>query len=71
MYDFYPEWGPTRHRDSDDQQPAQRRQRYWQAGSPSPTPSPTPSPMPSPGPAFAMAGGPEARDGDVLRPDDN
>jgi hypothetical protein len=30
MYDFYPEWGPARHRDDREQQP-QRRPRYWGA----------------------------------------
>ena len=58
MYDFYPEWGPTRHRDADEPQPLQRRPRYWQD-------------RPSAGPALAMAGAPEARDGDGPRPDDN
>ena len=32
MYDFYPEWGPARHRDQDEAQPAVRRPRYWHAG---------------------------------------
>jgi hypothetical protein len=31
MYDFYPEWGPARHRDDPQPQPAQRRPRYWGA----------------------------------------
>ena len=30
MYDFYPEWGPSRHRDEHDATPVRRR-RYWQA----------------------------------------
>jgi hypothetical protein len=30
MYDFYPEWGPARHREQSEQQP-QRRPRYWSA----------------------------------------
>jgi hypothetical protein len=29
MYDFYPEWGPARHRE-DDEQRTERRPRYWQ-----------------------------------------
>jgi hypothetical protein len=29
MYDFYPEWGPARHRE-DDTSSAVRRPRYWQ-----------------------------------------
>ena len=28
MYDFYPEWGPSRHRDENEQTPT-RRARYW------------------------------------------
>ena len=28
MYDFYPEWGPSRHRDENEQTPT-RRTRYW------------------------------------------
>ena len=32
MYDFYPEWGPARHRDDHEPQPYQRRPRYWSAG---------------------------------------
>ena len=59
MYDFYPEWGPTRHRDSDESQPLQRRPRSWQDGTP------------SGGAVLALAGAPEVRDGDGLRPDDN
>ena len=31
MYDFYPEWGPARHRDETEPQPAVRRPRYWRA----------------------------------------
>jgi hypothetical protein len=31
MYDFYPEWGPARHREDTDTQPAERRPRYWAA----------------------------------------
>jgi hypothetical protein len=30
MYDFYPEWGPARHREQSDQEPL-RRPRYWGA----------------------------------------
>lgn len=59
MYDFYPEWGPTRHRDTDEPQPLQRRPRYWQDC------------PPSGAAVLAMAGAPEGRDGDGLRPDDN
>ena len=33
MYDFYPEWGPSRHRE-DDEQRAERRPRYWQPAPP-------------------------------------
>ena len=54
MYDFYPEWGPSRHRDESDQTPT-RRPRYWR----------------EPARVMAMAGGPEARDADPARPDDN
>jgi hypothetical protein len=32
MYDFYPEWGPARHRDDEEQ--AVRRPRYWQPAPP-------------------------------------
>ena len=54
MYDFYPEWGPARHRDEHEPPVTVRRPRYWRA------------------PAMASAaGGPEARDADVQRPDDN
>jgi hypothetical protein len=28
MYDFYPEWGPARHREDEPQ--SERRARYWQ-----------------------------------------
>ena len=59
MYDFYPEWGPTRHRDTAEPQPVQRRPRYWQADTS------------AGGAVLAMAGAPEARDGDGVRPDDN
>jgi hypothetical protein len=31
MYDFYPEWGPARHRADTDPQPVERRPRYWGA----------------------------------------
>ena len=33
MYDFYPEWGPTRNRDDAEPQPVVRRPRYWTPGS--------------------------------------
>ena len=57
MYDFYPEWGPARHRE-DDEARAVRRPRYWQPSAPAL--------------AMTMAGGaPERRDGDGERPDDN
>jgi hypothetical protein len=29
MYDFYPEWGPSRHRDEHEDQQPTRRARYW------------------------------------------
>ena len=29
MYDFYPEWGPARHREDEERRPT-RRARYWQ-----------------------------------------
>jgi hypothetical protein len=56
MYDFYPEWGPARHRDEEQQRPT-RRARYWQ-----------PQPMQQ---QMARAGAPEARDADGDRPEDN
>jgi hypothetical protein len=31
MYDFYPEWGPARHRETPEAEPAERRPRYWAA----------------------------------------
>jgi len=55
MYDFYPEWGPARHR-TDEQERPTRRTRYWQA---------------TPVLAGVAAGAPEARDADGERPDDN
>ena len=58
MYDFYPEWGPARNRDERDARPAERRPRYWQTAT-------------GPQRAMALAGGPEARDGELDRPDDN
>jgi hypothetical protein len=58
MYDFYPEWGPSRHRE-DDEQRAERRPRYWQ---------PAPPVLAMVG---AGAGAPEPRDADGDRPDDN
>ena len=60
MYDFYPEWGPSRHRDEEQQRPT-RRARYWQ-------PQPMQQQM-----AWSAAGGgaPEARDAEGERPDDN
>jgi hypothetical protein len=57
MYDFYPEWGPARHRDEGDAQPPQRRPRYWAPATDARVP--------------AMAGGPNAGDGDMQLPDDN
>ncbi len=62
MYDFYPEWGPSRHREDDEQQ-AVRRPRYWQ-----PTP---PALALAGGVARGVAGGAASRDGDGERPDDN
>ncbi len=58
MYDLYPEWGPTRHRDHDDTEP-QRRARYWQASSPGQESR------------LVLASGPQPRDADAERPDDN
>ena len=58
MYDFYPEWGPARHRE-DDEARTVRRPRYWQ-------------PVPPAMATMAMVGrAPESRDGDGERPDDN
>ena len=31
MYDFYPEWGPARHRTEDETRAPVRRPRYWRA----------------------------------------
>ena len=61
MYDFYPEWGPARHRaeDEDDARPT-RRPRYWQ-----------PQQMQQQMVRAGGAAGPEARDADGTRPDDN
>lgn len=36
MYDFYPEWGPAQHRPADEQ-PIQRRPRYWGTRTPAGT----------------------------------
>ncbi len=55
MYDFYPEWGPARHRDQDDAPQPARRPRYWGADRV---------------PAMAMAGA-DRRDAVRERPDDN
>ncbi len=60
MYDFYPEWGPARNHDEHDHRPAVRRPRYWQSAA-----------GPQRAAAMAGAGGPEARDADAGRPDDN
>ena len=59
MYDFYPEWGPARNRDEHEAAPVRRR-RYWQ-----------PETAHHRAPAMAFAAGPESRDADVQRPDDN
>jgi hypothetical protein len=59
MYDFYPEWGPARHRE-DDETRAVRRPRYWE---------PTPPALVLAGSAAGRA--PEARDTDGELPDDN
>ena len=59
MYDFYPEWGPARNRDEHEATPMRRR-RYWQSDT-------TRHRAPATGPAR----GPEARDADFQRPDDN
>jgi hypothetical protein len=59
MYDFYPEWGPSRHRDEQDSQPPTRRARYWR------------EPALAGVGAGVGAGAPEARDADRDRPDDN
>jgi hypothetical protein len=55
MYDFYPEWGPARHRE-DDEARAVRRPRHWQ---------------PTPPALVRAGGAPESRDADRERPDDN
>ena len=59
MYDFYPEWGPARHRDENEQTPT-RRPRYWRepalAGAGAPTAG------------TAVSVGAEARDADRDRP---
>jgi hypothetical protein len=57
MYDFYPEWGPARHRDETEPQPAVRRPRYWR--------NPAMPGVP------AMAGAAERRDAAWERPEDN
>jgi hypothetical protein len=57
MYDFYPEWGPARHRDETEPQPAVRRPRYWRA--------------PAMAAMTAMTSTAEPRDAAWERPDDN
>ncbi len=56
MYDFYPEWGPSRHRDETDSATPTRRPRYWRA------------PVLV---GAGVGAGAESRDGDRDRPDDN
>ena len=64
MYDFYPEWGPARNRDEDEHPPGARRA----TGSRSRRSSSWPDWCLD---WSGRAGGPEARDGDCDRPDDN
>ena len=64
MYDFYPEWGPARHRDENEQTPT-RRARYWHEPAPA---GPTPAMA---GFAVGARAGADARDTDGDRPDDN
>ncbi|WP_309649643.1 hypothetical protein [Nocardioides sp.] len=62
MYDFYPEWGPSRHRDQNEQTPT-RRTRYWREPA-----------LVGAGAAAAPTGartGADSRDADRDRPDDN
>ncbi len=65
MYDFYPEWGPARHRDDTDPQPAVRRPRYWRA------PAMAGTAAMSGGMAGGMTGTAGPRDAAWERPDDN
>jgi hypothetical protein len=58
MYDFYPEWGPARHWDEEQERPT-RRARYWQ---------PRQAELVGAG---VRPGAPEARDAEGDRPDDN
>lgn len=60
MYDFYPEWGPSRNRDEAEQMTPSRRRRYWQA-------LPQEQHRARVGAAVAVA----TRDDDRGRPDDN
>jgi len=62
MYDFYPEWGPSRHRDQNEQTPT-RRARYWRE------PALVGAGAPTAGTAVSV--GAESRDADRDRPDDN
>ena len=55
MYDFYPEWGPSRHRDETDRTPT-RRARYWRE----------PALV-----GAGVGAASDSRDGDGDRPDDN
>ena len=60
MYDFYPEWGPSRHRDQNEQTPT-RRTRYWRE----------PALVGAGAPARRPGAGADSRDADRDRPDDN
>ena len=60
MYDFYPEWGPARHRDEEQERPT-RRPRYWQ-------PQPMQQQMAR---ATSRVTRAESRDADGDRPDVN
>jgi hypothetical protein len=67
MYDFYPEWGPARHRDQQDR-PAVRRPRYWQPDGAVHRVAARPAAVSA---VSGASAGPEARDGAFQRPDDN
>ena len=60
MYDFYPEWGPARHRDETEPQPAVRRPRYWREPA-----------MAGMAGMTGMTAATEPRDAAWERPDDN
>ena len=58
MYDFYPEWGPARHRDHEDAEPSRRTTRHWAKHWADDSRS-------------ARAGRADTRDAEGERPDDN